>query len=202
MESVIKEVAESCVKEAIMTGAEYIENGESKPCKYTYLHGDLLDIEDFIEILATNNIRDFLNIKVDNEEYGIQSYKECLKIICHGHGIKFTNIFVIKVFRACQKMMCDLFISPDYEEVEIIPTYEQMMADIENLNRINYLYIKLCEITGVNPEPEAIYNYIEEDKPNKSEVNRHEIDGSKSTVFIGNEMQVQLFFESLETEAN
>ena len=198
MESAIREVAESCVKEAIMTGAEYIENGESTPCKYTYLHGDLLDIEDFIEILATNNIREFLSIKVDNDEYGVSSYKECLKIICYSHGIKFTNTFVMKVFRACQKMMCDLFISPDYEEVEFIPTHEQMMADIENLNRINYLYIKLCQVAGVNPEPQAIYNYIYKDEPNKSEVDKK----NESTVFIGNAMQVQLFYELLEKEVN
>lgn len=194
MERIINEIAESCVKEAIMTGAEYIENGESKPCNYAYLHGDLLDIEDFIEILATNNIREFLNIKIDNEEYGIQSYKECIKLVCHCHSIKFTNTFVMKVFRACQKIMCDLFISPDYEEVEVIPTYEQMMADIENLNRINYLYIKLCQVAEVNPEPLAIYSDIK--------ANEYEADKNQLTVFIGNVMQVQLFYELLEAEAN
>lgn len=210
LDKLLREACSAVLHDILITGLELIEknydtNEEQviETMELAFLNDELLEIEDFMKILATNNIKTFLEIKVDVFEgidgiNNIKTIKYIMKYLCNNLGIKFTTTFAFKFFRQIQFLMYEKFQSPDPEQSPIIPTYEQMMADIENLNTINRHYIKLCQILNVKPEPEAIYEDSEAIAEEIRELNKDKDFNGIIQLTNGNYMQINAYFESLE----
>lgn len=163
------------VEEVIINGAKMdgeVYNG-------AYLDGKPLDLEEFMNILATNNIRQFLQIEMDND-VEMTSYKDMIKLACVVMGVKFSNATIMKAFRTCQKMIAENFIAPKLQEVEVMPIYEDMnevMEDFDKFSSINKLYVTLCKMTNVEVNSRAIYRF------------KDDVEGVECTNFEGNLMQ-------------
>ena len=196
IENEIKMHLQEFVEDCIMNGMKF--NGGEK--QLVYLNKELLDIEDFIEILATNDLRTFLKIECRYDD-DYSTVKNSIKFMAQVYGFKFSNAFVVKCFREVQKSMANLFISPSPEEepVDVVPTYQEMLDNMENLNRINYLYIKLCQAIDVKPDENNIYYDVAVDnKETTVTAHNEEERTSHDMVLEGNAMQIQVFFNKLE----
>lgn len=196
IENEIKMHLQEFVEDCIMNGMKF--NGREK--QLVYLNKELLDIEDFIEILATNDLRTFLKIECRYDD-DYSTVKNTLKFMAQSYGFKFSNAFVVKCFREVQRSMASLFISPSPEgkPVGVVPTHQKMLDDMENLNRVNYLYIKLCQAINIEPNENNIYYDVAVDNE-ETTVTAHneEEQTTHDMVLEGNAMQVQVFFNKLE----
>ena len=157
MENGFEMICLELIEEVIINGAKMdgeIYNG-------TFLDGKPLELEEFMNILVTNNIRRFLQIEMDNDDK-MTSYKDMIKLACVAIGVKFSNAITMKVFRTCQKLMAENFIAPELQDVEVMPIYEDMnevMEDFDKFSNINKLYVTLCKMTNVEVESSAIYAF-------------------------------------------
>lgn len=194
IENEIKMHLQEFVEDCIMNGMEF--NGREK--QLVYLNKELLDIEDFIEILATNDLRTFLKIECRYDD-DYMTVKNSIKFMAQVYGFKFSNAFVVKCFREVQRSMASLFISPSPEETPLTPTHQEMLDNMENLNRVNYLYIKLCQAIDVEPDEDNIYyDVVVDNKETTVTAHDEEERTTHDMVLVGNAMQVQVFFNKLE----
>lgn len=186
-------ILEGCtefVQDIVMNGAEFPDG----TLEMAYLDGELLDIADFMHILATNDIKKFLNIEMayEIEEIGKNTIKSLIKLVCLSEGYKFDNAMARRFFRTSQKIMAEMFISPEPEEVDEIPEFEV----IETLAEINKDYIKLCQVVGLEPDKESYYYDKETKEANEKQkeklLKENPTDGKVNT-FQGNYMQVNLY---------
>ena len=190
-------ILEGCtefVQDIVMNGAEFPDG----ILEMAYLDGELLDIADFMHILATNDIKKFLNIEMayEIEEIGRNTIKSLIKLVCLSEGYKFDNAMVRRFFRTSQKIMAEMFISPEPEEVDEIPEFEV----VETLAEINQNYIKLCSLVGLEPDKESYYldsEVVEANEKTKEEMLALSPIGGKENVFQGNYMQVNLYMDRM-----
>ena len=191
-----KNACQELVDNVVMNGTEFSDG----TLKLAYLNGELVELEEFMEILATNNIRKFLEIQHEVGDNEFEDAKTCIKAFCAVGGVKFSNAIAMKVFRNCQRIMCDMFDSPDKNYIKDIPWFEGSDDEdveelVSELNSLNQWYVKLCRVLGVEVNEFAIYTEQEEQDEVLDEESKRE---GVTFVMRGNVMQVNRFFERFE----
>lgn len=144
MNELLKDMLYDLVVDVVSNGMVFIEDREI--VKIAYENNKLLQLDDFVSIMNSSNIKRFLNIELRYEEHegGSHSIKWFLKQLCNNNGLKFDNAMMMKMFRITKEIVNEVLeLNMEIDEKELIQLGAEYKIRCKNTMQY-YLFIERC----------------------------------------------------------